>query len=225
MLLLPTIQWLFFRPTNTNRRMMKMEACTPLLEHFWNKTRINSTNHIVKRFSAVGPTSTRIKRMAFEQVVLYLREQKVIAVSKAHYLSPWLAFNGPCTWKRQCLRIPCGLHDCLLPWQGLWDDGCARTVARWLDCRIDRGLWTHLPTNPLLICLMNLPRTFRRCSSTSSRPSRPGRCLTRLSSQSVSSTLSSPCTKRSSIFHRMSPRIPRWRRKLKWQAQQIGAHV
>ena len=53
------------------------------LEGLWNKTRINPTNSLVKRFSAVGPTSTRIKRMAFEQVVLYLLEQKVIAVSKA----------------------------------------------------------------------------------------------------------------------------------------------
>ena len=69
--------------TTTNRRMMTMEARTPILQRFWNKTRINSTNRIVKCFSAVGPTSTRIKRMAFEQVVLYLREQKVIAVSKA----------------------------------------------------------------------------------------------------------------------------------------------
>ena len=68
---------------NTKRRMMKMEARTPILQRFWNKTRINSTNRIVKRFSAVGPTSTRIKRMSFEQVVIYLREKKVIAVSKA----------------------------------------------------------------------------------------------------------------------------------------------
>ena len=62
---------------------MKMEARTPILQRFWNKTRINSTNRIVKRFSAVGPTSTRIKRMSFEQVVIYLRDKKVIAVSKA----------------------------------------------------------------------------------------------------------------------------------------------
>ena len=61
---------------------MKMEARAPILQRFWKKTRINSTNCIVKRFSAVGPTPTSIKRMAFEQVVLYLREQKVITVSK-----------------------------------------------------------------------------------------------------------------------------------------------
>ena len=47
-----------------------MEARTPVLQRFWNKKHIYSTNSIVKRFSAVGPTSTRIKRMAFEQVVL-----------------------------------------------------------------------------------------------------------------------------------------------------------
>ena len=80
-----------------------MEARTPILQRFWNKTRINSTNCIVKRFSAVCPTSTRIKRMAFEQVVLYLRKQnrRVQGVPSthpsAHYLSPRLAFIGPCT--------------------------------------------------------------------------------------------------------------------------------
>ena len=62
---------------------MKIEAHTLLLQRFGNNARVNSPGSIVRRFSAVGPTSTRIKRMAIEQVVLYLREQNVIAVSNA----------------------------------------------------------------------------------------------------------------------------------------------
>ena len=63
--------------------MMKLEAQTPVLQRFWNITRVNSTGRLVKRISAVGPTSTRIKRMPFDEVVSYLREQNVIAATKA----------------------------------------------------------------------------------------------------------------------------------------------
>ena len=63
--------------------MMKLEAHTPVLQRFWNNTRMNSTGRLVKRFSALGPTSTRIKRMPFDEVVSYLREENVIAATKA----------------------------------------------------------------------------------------------------------------------------------------------
>ena len=63
--------------------MMKLEAQTPVLQRFWNITRVNSTGRLVKRISAVGPTSTRIKRMPFDEVVSYLREENVIAATKA----------------------------------------------------------------------------------------------------------------------------------------------
>ena len=73
--------------TNDNKAlmklMMKLEAHTPVLQRFWNNTRVNSTGRLVKRFSAVGPTSTRIKRMPYDEVVVYLREQNVITATKA----------------------------------------------------------------------------------------------------------------------------------------------
>ena len=85
--------------------MMKLEAYTPVLQRFWKNTRVNSTGRLVKRFSAVGPTSTRIKRMPYDEVVVYLREQNVITATKAclhriHLLttfchgSPAPTFNG-----------------------------------------------------------------------------------------------------------------------------------
>ena len=67
--------------------MMKLEAQTPVLQRFWNITRVNSTGRLVKRISAVGPTSTRIKRMPFDEVVSYLREENVIAAKPAIVLS------------------------------------------------------------------------------------------------------------------------------------------
>ena len=42
--------------TNDNKAlmklMMKLEAHTPVLQRFWNNTRVNSTGRLVKRFSA-----------------------------------------------------------------------------------------------------------------------------------------------------------------------------
>ena len=73
--------------TKTKNTLMKLtmnlEAQTPVLQRFWNNTRVNATGRLVKRFLAVGPTSTRIKRMPFDEVVSYLREQNVIAATKA----------------------------------------------------------------------------------------------------------------------------------------------
>ena len=87
--------------------MMKLEAHTLALQCFWKNTHVNSTGSLVKSFSAVGPTSTRIKRIPFDEVVSYLREQNVVWRSDpgvpaahpcAHHLSPWLACSkGPCT--------------------------------------------------------------------------------------------------------------------------------
>ena len=59
--------------------MMKLEAQTPVLQRFWNNTRVNSTGRLVKRFLAVGSTSTRVKRMQFDEVVSKNR----IAATKA----------------------------------------------------------------------------------------------------------------------------------------------
>ena len=79
--------------TNNNALMkltMKLEAHSVPRRHtplscipFGTNTRVNSTGRLVKRFSAVGPTSTRIKRMPFDEVVSYLREENVIAATKA----------------------------------------------------------------------------------------------------------------------------------------------
>ena len=64
---------------------------------------MNSTNRIVKRFSAVGPTSTRIKKVASEQVVLYLRALLVALASSRLRVGPVLSMCA-------CLaQVP--LHD------------------------------------------------------------------------------------------------------------------
>ena len=75
------------------RLMMKLEAHTPVLERFWNNTIVNSTGRLVKHFLAVGPTSTRIKRMPFDEAVSYLREENVIAATKACLLRFHLLTN------------------------------------------------------------------------------------------------------------------------------------
>ena len=68
-------------------QMDALQARLGVLHPFWNNTRVNSTGRLVKRFSAVGPTSTRIKRMPFDEVVSYLREENVIAAKPAIVLS------------------------------------------------------------------------------------------------------------------------------------------
>ena len=62
---------------------MKRPQASAVLQRFWNNTRGNSTARLVKRFLTLGPTSTRIQQMPFQQAEVYLREPSTLAVTKA----------------------------------------------------------------------------------------------------------------------------------------------
>ena len=201
---------------------MKMEARTPILQRFWNKTRINSTNRIVKRFSAVGPTSTRIKRMSFEQVVIYLREKKVIAVSKAclqriHLLTTFRHGSPSSALVPENVNIRVFLAGFMIAYypdkvfetmgtleQPLFDSTVALIEAFERICHqiaVDPS-FAHVPhelTKDFPTLLLNFLRAFKAWKAG---------CLTRPSSPSVSSTHSLRCTEGCSIFRSMSLRIP-----------------
>ena len=148
---------------------MHNHAFTSFLQRFWNKTSVDSTGLIVKRqlrLSAVGQTSTYIKRMAFELVVLYLREHNVVASTNAclHSIQMLTTFRHcqPSPLARAILPENVNVSACSLPAPWLLTHGSTRAGALWLSCPNAWIIWEHLSTNPCRSILSNVPHALTK---------------------------------------------------------------
>ena len=56
---------------------------TAVLERFWHKARDATTSRVVKQFAASGLDGEYVKSISFDSLVVFLREQSVITLSKA----------------------------------------------------------------------------------------------------------------------------------------------